>query len=130
MERPKSLSIKDFIVRKMSIKILLPEFTIDAVISHQLQSATQAMSNTKSIEISGFGRFIFNEKKALRKMEKLLSQKKMFEGLMINPDISVQRQNNARLKYETALLEISILKPKLKVQDEHTIEPDLSGVEK
>ena len=106
--------------------MLIPEFTLDAIISHQFQSATQAMLNTKSVEISGFGKFVFNDKKAVKKMEKLLSQKALFEKLMNDDSLSEQRRNNARLKYESVTLNISVLKPKI-INNE--IKSDLRGME-
>ena len=127
MERPKSLTIKDFLIRKMSVRMLIPEFTLDAIVSHQFQSATQAMLNTKSVEISGFGKFVFNDKKAVKKMEKLLSQKALFEKLMNDDSLSEQRRNNARLKYESVTLNISVLKPKIDTNNE--IKSDLRGME-
>ena len=126
MEKPKSTSVKDFLIRKMSVKMLIPEFTLDAVISHQFQSANQAMLSNKSIEISGFGRFLFNEKKAHKKMEKHLSQKALFERLMNDETLSPQRRNNARLKYETAVLAINTLKPRI---TNNETKSNLSGVE-
>jgi len=127
MERPKSLTIKDFLIRKMSVRMLIPEFTLDAIVSHQFQSATQAMLNTKSVEISGFGKFVFNDKKAVKKMEKLISQKALFEKLMNDDSLSEQRRNNARLKYESVTLNISVLKPKIDTNNEN--ESDLRGME-
>ncbi len=126
MERPKSLTIKDFLIRKMSVRMLIPEFTLDAIVSHQFQSANQAMLNTKSVEISGFGKFVFNDKKAVKKMEKLLSQKALFERLMNDDSLSEQRRNNARLKYESVTLNISVLKPKI---TNNEIKSDLRGME-
>jgi nucleoid DNA-binding protein len=126
MEKPKSLSIKDFIVRKMSVKMLIPEFTLDAVVSHQFYSANQAMINAKSVELSGFGTFFFNNKKAIKKMEKHLSQKALFEKLMNDHSLSDQRRNNARLKYDSAILAINALKPKLVYIETKS---DLSGME-
>jgi len=107
--------------------MLIPEFTLDAIVSHQFQSATQAMLNTKSVEISGFGKFVFNDKKAVKKMEKLLSQKALFEKLMNDDSLSEQRRNNARLKYESVTLNISVLKPKIDTNNEN--ESDLRGME-
>lgn len=126
MEKPKSVSVKDFLIRKMSVKMLIPEFTLDAVVSHQFQSANQAMLNNKSIEISGFGRFIFNDKKAVKKMEKYVSQRNLFERMMNDESLSVQKRNNARLKYETALLSINTLKPRI---TNNETKSNLSGVE-
>ena len=107
--------------------MLIPEFTLDAIVSHQFQSATQAMLNTKSVEISGFGKFVFNDKKAVKKMEKLLSQKALFEKLMNDDSLSEQRRNNARLKYESVTLNISVLKPKIDTNNE--IKSDIRGME-
>lgn len=126
MEKPKSVSVKDFLIRKMSVKMLIPEFTLDAVVSHQFQSANQAMLNSKSIEISGFGRFIFNDKKALKKMEKYVSQRNLFERMMNDETLSTQKRNNAKLKYETALLAINTLKPRI---TNNETKSNLSGME-
>lgn len=125
MERPKSLSIKDFLIRKMSVKMLVPEFTLDAVISHQFQSANQAMTSVKSVELSGFGKFLFNDKKAIKKMEKLHSQRNLFESLMNDATLSEQRRNNAKLKYDTAIMSINALKPKIN----NELKSNLSGME-
>ena len=127
MERPKSLTIKDFLIRKMSVRMLIPEFTLDAIVSHQFQSANQAMLITKSVEISGFGKFVFNDKKAVKKMEKLLLQKALFERLMNDDSLSEQRRHNARLKYESVTLNISVLKPKIDTNNE--IKSDIRGME-
>ena len=126
MERPKSLTIKDFLIRKMSVRMLIRVFTLDAIVSHQFQSANQAMTSTKSVEISGFGKFVFNDKKAVKKMEKLLSQKALFERLMNDDSLSEQRRNNARLKYESVTLNISVLKPKI---TNNEIKSDIRGME-
>ena len=82
---------------------------------------------TKSVEISGFGKFVFNDKKAVKKMEKLLSQKALFERLMNDDSLSEQRRNNARLKYESVTLNISVLKPKIDTNNE--IKSDIRGME-
>ena len=113
----------------MSVKMLIPEFTLDAVVSHQFQSANQAMTSVKSVELSGFGTFFFNNKKAIKKMEKYLSQKALFEKLMNDDSLSEQRRNNARLKYDTAILAINALKPKITYNepksDLHRVEEQL-----
>jgi hypothetical protein len=106
--------------------MLIPEFTLDAIVSHQFQSANQAMLITKSVELSGFGKFVFNDKKAVKKMEKLLSQKALFERLMNDDSLSEQRRNNARLKYESVTLNINVLKPKI---TNNEIKSDIRGME-
>jgi len=70
-DKPNSMSAKDYLVRILSVDMAIPDKTIDAVIVHQFQSANTAMDTNKSLEISGFGRFMFNDKKAIKKMATL-----------------------------------------------------------
>lgn len=110
MDKPISLSVKDFLIRKMSVKMIVPEYVIDAVVSHQFQSATQAMVDKKSVEISGFGKFLLKEKKAITRMEKYLSQKELFTYMSEDPSISQAKRESAKLKLNTALANIEVLK--------------------
>ena len=112
MNKPKSLSIKDFLIRKMSVKLNVPEKTIESIVNHQFQSANAAMLITKSIEFSGFGKFLFNEKKAVKKLEKLMSKKEVFERIANDEAQTEQRRKSALVKLEDTIKAIEILKPK------------------
>ena len=78
-DKPISLSVKDWIIRKMAVKLMMNEKTIEAVVNHQFQGANDARLRNNSLEISGFGRFVFNEKKAIKILAKYESQKALFE---------------------------------------------------
>ena len=52
MDKPISLSVKDFIIRKMAVKLMMSEKTIDDVINHQFNSANEALKYNNSVEIS------------------------------------------------------------------------------
>ena len=54
----------------------MPEVVINQVITHQFDSAHDAVKTNDSVEISGFGKFLFNEKKAKQKVDKLQKVKK------------------------------------------------------
>lgn len=125
MDKPKSLSVKEYLIRKMSIKLNTPEKVIDSVITHQFQSATQALNTSKSLEISGFGKFLFNEKKAVAKMAKLEGQKRTLEGQVNNEELTEQKRKSSKLKLDSVLLAIEMLKPKIYDQPES----DLRGME-
>jgi len=58
-------------------------------------------------------------------MEKLHSQKALFEKLMNDESLSDQRRNNAKLKYDTAIMSINALKPKIN----NELKSDISGME-
>jgi nucleoid DNA-binding protein len=125
MDKPKSLSVKDFLIRKMSIKMNTAEKILDAVITHQFQSATQAMADSKSLEISGFGKFLFNDKKAVAKMAKLVAQRDVLERNTNDETLSEQRRRSAQMKLESVLTAIELLKPKIYDKSES----NLRGVE-
>lgn len=122
-DKPISLSVKDYLIRKMAVKMMMSEKTIEAVVNHQFVSAQEAMSTNKSVEISGFGKFYFNQKKAEQQFKKHLSQKELFER-MLSTDLSETKRRNISLKLQTALDGIRDLKPK--VYDSIT---DIRGVE-
>lgn len=113
MDKPRNLSVKDYIIRKMAVKMMISEKTLDLVISHQFSSANAAMKDNESLEISGFGKFLFNRKKAIKLMEKFESQKALFSAKLEDPTLSEKRRNNLELKLQTALDNIKDLKPKL-----------------
>ena len=125
MDKPKSLSVKDFIIRKMSIKMNMAESIIDSVVSHQFQSANAALLTANSIEIAGFGKFLFNQKKAEKHFQRMLEQKDVLEATLANENVSQQKKHSAQLKLDSLLKAIDILKPK--IYDKH--QSDLRGLE-
>jgi hypothetical protein len=83
------------------------------------------MAVTESIEISGFGKFFFNKKKAEKTMEKYLSKEKMFNSIIDNPETSEARRQSAINKLNNNKLAIDILKPKIN----NELFTDLRGME-
>lgn len=125
MDKPRSLSVKDFLIRKMSIKFNTPEKVIEAVVNHQFQSATLAFNDQKSVELSGFGKFLFNEKKAVKKMESMLIQKQVLEQTIIDETATDRKRKAAEVKLESLLQAIEILKPKINYEPKS----DIRGLE-
>jgi nucleoid DNA-binding protein len=74
MKRPSTMSVKEWIIKKMAVNMVISEKTIDSVVTHQFDSANDALNIHKSVEISGFGKFYFNTKKALIQYNKLLAK--------------------------------------------------------
>jgi nucleoid DNA-binding protein len=108
-----SLSVKDWIIRKLAPKMLIGEKTIEAVINHQFQEANQALTKHKSLEISGFGKFFFNEGKAIKQMEKYESQKALFTKKLEDVSLTEQKRKSYELKLQIALDGIRDLKPRM-----------------
>jgi len=124
MDKPISLSMKDYLIRTLAVKMMVPEKTIEAVINDQFNSANEAMKIHNTVEISGFGKFIFNYKKALKKMEKMMSQKQLFESRLEDPSISEQKRNTEMVKLTNVIHNINVLKPKL-----YEYQTNLGGLE-
>ena len=75
------------------------------------------MGVNKSIEISGFGKFFFNDKKAVKRMEKLMSKKAACEAVIANPETTDQRRAYSSVVLENTLKSIQDLKPRITYED-------------
>lgn len=113
MDKPKSLSVKEYLIRKLAVKLMVSEKTLEAVINHQFNSANDAMKVNNTVEISGFGKFVFNEKKAQKKMKKMLSQKERFEKTSTDESLSEKRRATEQVKLANIINSINSLKPKI-----------------
>jgi nucleoid DNA-binding protein len=113
IEKPISMPIKNWIIRKLSVKKLISEQIIEEVVNFQFISASEALDVHKSLEFSGFGKLYFNEKRAIKKMEKYERLKALFEQRMVDESLTPARRRNAALKLETVIKSIEYLKPKL-----------------
>lgn len=113
MDKPVSLTMREYLVRTLAPKLLLSEKVIDQVVAHQFSEANVALRDNDSVEISGFGKFLFNQKKAKKKMEKMLSQKALFESILAEPNLTEQKRHTTEVKLNNVLINIEFLKPKL-----------------
>ena len=115
MDKPISLSVKDFLVRKMAVKLMVSESVIDAVVTHQLKSAMTAMKKPEnnSVELAGFGKFLFNAEKAKKKYIKNLSKAEYFGSLEKDESLSEEKRISYGNKLRNTLDTIEELKPKI-----------------
>lgn len=113
MDKPKSLSVKDYLIRVLAVKMLTSEKVIEAVVDHQYQSTNDAMATNYSVEIAGFGKMLFNNKKALRRMEKLYSKEALFTKMLLDKSITEQKRQSLTLKLHNTRLTIEALKPRI-----------------
>lgn len=113
IDKPLTLSVKDYLIRRMAVKMMTSESVLETVVNHQFQSAQRAMVNNKSVEISGFGKFLFNEKKAIKKEEKFHSQKALFEKMLKDETLTEAKRRNLSMKLQSALDNIRDIKPRM-----------------
>jgi hypothetical protein len=97
----------------MSINMVISEKIIDSVVTHQFDSANDALNVNKSVEISGFGKFYFNGKKAYTQYNKLLNIKRTYESALADENITDTKKNALLLKLQIVDSSIKTLKPKI-----------------
>jgi len=125
MDKPFSMPVKEYLVKVMSIKMNVPSATIDAIITHQFEEANKALFSNNSVEIAGFGKFLFKEKKAIKKLEKAFSKKQMFEN-KLKEEESEARKISLTNKLNQTLKDIEVLNSKLNGRTQE----DSGGLEK
>lgn len=116
---------KELLIRTIASKLLVSEKTIETVINHQFISANQAMDTNKSVEISGFGKFMFNEKKAARRLKTYMMKKHDMHTIITHPDATAEQIRKATIIYNDMVDHIALLKPN--ISDEFLT--DLRGLE-
>lgn len=127
MDKPISMSVKDYLIRTLAVKMMVSEKVIETVVNHQFQSANLAMDTNNSVEISGFGKFYFNEKKAKKRLESLKGKKKLMESYIANPEISEQKRHSSQVTLEKTEALINLLKSKITYEDQ--LRSDIRGLE-
>jgi nucleoid DNA-binding protein len=113
MKKPQSMSIKEWIIKKMAISMVVPEKVIDAVVVHQFDSANDALNVHDSVEISGFGKFYFNKKKAQAQYDKYVRIKQSYENLLADDSLTDKKRHSTEQKLISVSNDIKILKPKI-----------------
>jgi len=111
MNKPQSMSIKDFLVRTLAIKLAMNEKIVDTVVSHQFRSASEAMLCNHSVEISGFAKFIFNEKKAQKTIARLMAKMEVAEKSMTDENATEAYRKRASVIYTKTKNQLRLFKP-------------------
>lgn len=81
-DKPQSLSVRDYIIRRISPQLRQPEEIISAVVSHEYSSANAATKLSREVEISGLGKFMFSDRKGIKRLEKLHSIKEAINNIL------------------------------------------------
>jgi pyridoxal/pyridoxine/pyridoxamine kinase len=119
------MSMKDYLIRTLAIKLAMNEKTIDKVVSHQFRSAAEAMTCNNSVEISGFAKFIFHEKKAIKKLQALIRKQKIQQAIVDSPESTTEQVRKAKVIVKDTINRINLLKPTI----DDKLFADLRGLE-
>jgi hypothetical protein len=89
-----------------------PEKVITTVITDQFDQANDALNTNDQVEISGFGKYVFNRKKAIKKMDLWLVTKEDLETRLTG-ELTDSARKNLEVKLEAVEKKIKSLKPKM-----------------
>ena len=99
VNKPTSMSVREWLTKLLSTKEATPQSTISAVITHQFDGAYEALKTKNSIELAGFGKFYYNVKRSEKEMSKLLLKKQATKEVLLDDSISDKK----RVSYEKRL---------------------------
>lgn len=107
------MSVKEYLSRLLSIKKDIPLKVIEAIVDHQFQSANQALKTNYSVEISGFGKFLYNHPKGHKKYLKNLSKVRYFTSQINDPNVSEARKKVCERNLQQTLEYLENVKPRI-----------------
>ena len=117
-DKPNSMSVREWITKKIATGIMIPEKDIRRVITHQFDSAYDALKVNNSIEISGFGKFFYNTKKADKEIEWCKGQKNTYERSLEKEMAEAERDKiNEKLRKVDVKLKRLIKKKNISGED-------------
>ena len=113
VNKPNSMSVREWLMKTLSQRDNIPQITIAAIVSHQYDEASTALNDNNSIEISGFGKFYYNEKRADKEMTQLLNKKEATEQMLADDSISEKKRWTAKRRLAITNKNIELLKTKI-----------------
>lgn len=113
MDKPVTLSTKNWLIRKLSTELMISERVLDAVISHEFEVMREKLDVCDSIEVSGFGKFMFNKKKAERTMQNWLNIREKFIAHCNDETLSEGKRKSYAFKLGKLEADIETLKNRM-----------------
>lgn len=113
-----NIRTKDFLIKKIAVnKVIadkmISEKVINKVVTHQFDSANDAIRTCNTVEFSGFGKFLFNLEKAKKKMKQIENTIQKYSMILEDVTISPTVRRNAEMKLASAIDTRLKLKPKI-----------------
>lgn len=118
MQKPNHMSVKEWLIKRMALSSNIPEKVINAVIAHQFDGVRAAMdTDNYTVQVCGFGKFVFNKKKSLKRFQKYNAQIKFYKDRIDSGALSKEVIRKDSLKLKTAIKNLEHLKIKIKDGD-------------
>ena len=86
MNKPISMSLVDFFIKKTALKTLTSESTVEAIIKHQWKAANEGSKTNNEVEISGIGMFYVSANKTRKRIIHLEKIQKGYQYIVDNSE--------------------------------------------
>lgn len=119
-------NIKEYLIKKIAIDTAtsrhVSEKDINTIITHQFDSANEAIKTVNSVEFSGFGKLFFNMNRAYMKMEKIEKAIEHYSRIIEDQTTSPTVRRNAEMKLASNINMRNNLKPKIDESNSRRLE--------
>lgn len=111
--KPFNIPTKEFIISERMNIDGVTEKEINSVVTHQFENMVKHFIKCNSLELSGFGKFVFNERKAIKKLKEY---DKIVEKLnsRFGKGLSLEEEKELADKIEAIKIDAELLKTKIK----------------
>lgn len=107
-------SIKDLLIRTTAVKLSIHEKLIEKVVDYQFKSAQEAMGTNHTVELCGFGKFVFNNNKAKKKLVSLQKTVDILQNELDHPETAKKSPVFSKNVLKATKEHIASLKPMIK----------------
>jgi nucleoid DNA-binding protein len=116
-DKPESMTVKEWLIKRQAVRTGTNIDVLRKVVNFQFEEALKALdcrvSNNNSVEISGFGKFVFSTYKANKKLIKYESVLALYMLRIQDPSLTPVVRRNLEMRIETTGQVIKELKTKL-----------------
>lgn len=116
-DKPESMTVKEWLIKRQAVRTGTNIDVLRKVVNFQFEEALKALdcrvSNNNSVEVSGFGKFVFSTYKANKKLIKYESVLALYMLRIQDPSLTPVVRRNLEMRIETTGQVIKELKTKL-----------------
>jgi len=109
-----SNDVNKVLIRTTSVKLAINEQIVQKVVDYQFKSAHEAMGIHHTIELCGFGKFIFNNNKAKKKLVSLQKTVEILQNELDHPETAKKNPVFSKNVLKATKEHIASLKPMIK----------------
>ena len=109
-----SKNVNKVLIRTTAVKLAINEKLVQKVIDYQFQSAHEAMGIHHTIELCGFGKFVFNNNKAKKKLASMQNTIDILQNELDHPETAKKSPVFSKNVLKDTKEHIESLKPMIK----------------